>query len=187
MSDDHCEWMFVPHWRHIIEAESLRKSRFVGFHLGRLPRDRGGSPIQHQILRGDYASELCALELNGEVDSGPVLMRRPFDLSEGSLKDILEQASECSARMMRDVVLHRPEGVKQVGSGTLNRRRSPETSKLPEFSDARAIYDFIRMLDCPGYPSASVDHGEWQLKLTSAKLIPDGVSAEVIFTRVPHG
>ena len=52
--------VLVPHWRWLLPPTVLATWRCVGFHTSPLPKGRGGSPIQNQIIRGMYESEICA-------------------------------------------------------------------------------------------------------------------------------
>ena len=48
----------------------MKRSNCIGFHTGDLPGDRGGSPIQHKILRGEYDTFVSAMKLVNEIDAG---------------------------------------------------------------------------------------------------------------------
>ena len=43
--------VFVPHYSKIINLDDFPNVKFIGFHTGDLPKDRGGSPIQNKILK----------------------------------------------------------------------------------------------------------------------------------------
>jgi methionyl-tRNA formyltransferase len=179
------DFAFAPHWRYLIEARFLCAWPVVGFHLGRLPDDRGGSPIQHQILRGAYATQLCAFRIDEGIDTGPVYFREDFDLSEGSLEYILRQASSASARIMVKIMSGNLAPTPQDRTGTIWQRRGPSESRIPDGLGARSLYDFIRMLDCPGYPHAFSEVGGVKVNFSSASLDGDEVTANAMFHVCP--
>ena len=46
------EWIFVPHWSHVIPESIWGQWPTVIFHMTDLPYGRGGSPLQNLIRRG---------------------------------------------------------------------------------------------------------------------------------------
>lgn len=179
------EAAFVPHWRWKISSDLLTKWRFVGFHVSPLPRGRGGSPIQNQILRREYFSEVCAFEVVAELDAGDVYLRRPIDLSQGALSRLMVEIASTSAQMALDIVRHQPVAQPQAGSPTTYRRRSPADSRITlAGSDARAIYDQVRMVDGLDYPRAFLVADEWRIEFSNARLEGDVAIATARFSRL---
>ena len=169
-------WVFLPHWSWIIPDEIILRWQCVIFHTSRLPWGRGGSPIQNQIVRGVYESEVCALRAVAEVDAGPVYARRKIDLSKGTVEEILMQVSEFVFDMIPTIALDQPSPVAQNGDLVSFKRRKPRESQLPEQAKSlRRVYDHIRMLDGEGYPLAYLEYGNQTVELRDARLHPDGV------------
>lgn len=65
----------------------------VNLHASLLPRHRGASPIQAAILAGDTTTAMTVMFVELGLDSGPVLLSEPVDISPqetgGSLHDKL--------------------------------------------------------------------------------------------------
>jgi len=179
------EWLFVTHWREIIKPILLRERNFVGFHTGILPRDRGGSPIQHQVMRGQYESEVCAFVLTGEIDAGPVFMRTPVHMASGNIEEILRNISEISATMMKRILLEQPHAIEQKGTPSFNRRRSPKQSEIDSPVSIASLYDFIRVLDGASYPKAFIQSGNIRIEFSQAALEGDSVVARAILRVEP--
>ena len=55
--------VFVPHYSKIIDLKAFPGARFIGFHTGNLPKDRGGSPIQNKIINKEYSTYVSAIAL----------------------------------------------------------------------------------------------------------------------------
>ena len=169
------EWVFFPHWSWMISEEIVTKYKCVIFHTSPLPYGRGGSPIQNQIIRGKYKSELCALRAVKELDKGPIYLRQPIDLSRGTAEEILIDISDSVFKMIPILIENPPAVVEQSGESFLFKRRHPWQSEIPyAFDDIRAAYDFIRMLDGEGYPKAYMNKGNVGIELSHARLSPDG-------------
>lgn len=157
------DYIFFPHWSWILTENIISKYECIIFHTGRLPQDRGGSPIQNQILLGRYDSEVCALKAVKEVDAGPIYLRERVSLEDGTIDEILERISIIIfERLIPTIVFEEIIPQAQTGKVCAFNRRTPEESNLMEASltSLKSIYDFIRMLDGEGYPRAFIDINE---------------------------
>ena len=47
-----------------------------------LPKFRGGSPIQNQIIRGITKSKISAFRVNSVIDGGDICLKRHINLTE---------------------------------------------------------------------------------------------------------
>ena len=55
------------------------------------------------------------------------------------------------------------------------RRRKRRDSEIPaDPGSPERLYDFIRMLDCEGYPAAFVEHHGFRYEFRNARLVDDG-------------
>ena len=61
------QWIFVPHWSHLIPESIWGAWPTVIFHMTDLPYGRGGSSLQNLIQRGQSSTMLTALR----CDTGP--------------------------------------------------------------------------------------------------------------------
>ncbi|MBL8995013.1 MAG: methionyl-tRNA formyltransferase, partial [Spirochaetia bacterium] len=85
-------YIFFPHWSFIIPSSIYEKFECIVFHMTDLPYGRGGSPLQNLILRGHKKTMLSALRVIGELDSGPVYLKRELML-EGAAHEIFSRAA----------------------------------------------------------------------------------------------
>ena len=93
-------------------------------------------------------------ELKG-IDTGPIYLKRNL-LLNGSARDIFLRASETIFEMI-DEILKGPYPIEQVGVPTYFKRRKPDQSNISNLDKLNTIYDYIRMLDCEGYPNACIE------------------------------
>lgn len=179
-SDVEFDLVLATHWRWRIPEEALRVWRCVGFHSSPLPRGRGGSPIQNQIIRGEYDSEVCAFRVTSEMDAGEIYSRRPVSLKDGNIEEILGRIAALAAEMAREILLGDSSPVPQSGAASVFPRRTPDESHLDLAGlTARQVYDRIRMVDGLDYPRAFQLQGDWALEFTEAELLGDEIVARV--------
>lgn len=177
-------YVFLPHWSWVIPADVYEQFECVVFHMTDLPFGRGGSPLQNLIVRGIYQTKISALRVSGDIDAGPIYLKRSFDISKGSAEKLY---SECAAKcftMINEILRRHPEPKPQEGKATYFKRRSPSQSRLPENLAPRQVYDFIRMLDAPEYPRAFISCGSVRGELGNARFVNGEVRAEATFKKI---
>ena len=175
-------YAFFPHWSYIVPDHVIENIECVCFHMTDLPYGRGGSPLQNLIIRGHKATKISALRMTRELDAGPIYLKRDLDLS-GRAHEIFRRATDIEMEMMKYIIENEPEPVPQEGEQVIFKRRKPTQSILPETGDLERLYDFIRMLDAPGYPHAFLDHGDFRFEFTDAQLTREGLEARTVIRR----
>ena len=173
--------IFFPHWRWLIPEEIYRSHLCIGFHIGCLPKHRGGSPVQNLILRGYSESDLCSFLIEGKLDAGDILLRDKLSL-DGSLGDIFARANLIVNSQIQEIMTSLPTPQKQVGVVSEFKRRAPQQSKINENSSIAKIYDAIRMVDYGDYPRAFLENGNSRVEFSEASLEADGVTAKAVFS-----
>jgi methionyl-tRNA formyltransferase len=126
-------------------------------HPSKLPKYRGGSPIQNQIIRGEENSAVTLFLMNEKMDSGPIVFQELMLLS-GSINDIFDRIEELGYQGTMQFLSNPIEGVKQIEEdATYFSRRTEDqgeiTSKELNEQSSEYIYNKIRMLQDP-YPNA---------------------------------
>ena len=62
-------------------------------HPSPLPKFRGGTPIQNQIIAGKKISSVTLFKINKILDGGPIIAKKPYSL-EGSMSQILARITK---------------------------------------------------------------------------------------------
>lgn len=169
------DYIFFPHWSWIIPKKIYNNYNCIVFHMTDLPFGRGGSPLQNLIVRGVYDTRISAIMVCSGVDTGPIYFKESINISEGNADDMFTRISDVVFSKMiprfisEDVV---PEG--QKGEVVSFERRKPEQSEIPGGLSQRQIYDYIRMLDGEGYPTAYKTYDGGKIYFSNAKLL-DGI------------
>lgn len=146
-------------WSWYVEESLLEKYTCLMLHPSPLPRYRGGSPLQNQIIAGETVSKVSIFIMNGEMDSGPIVAQEELDLT-GNLADIFQRIENIGFALTIDLLENGLNPVPQDDSAaTYCVRRKPSESELTidELQNSPAVYlhNKIRMLQDP-YPNAFI-------------------------------
>lgn len=179
------KFIFLPHWSYIVPKEIYEAYPCVIFHMSDLPFGRGGSPLQNLLIRGIYNTKITALKCAKELDSGDIYLKRDFDISYGSAANIYKRAGQIISDMI-DEMMHKDISPNpQKGNIVEFKRRKAEQSDISklefEFDCAKInkAYDFIRMLDAPGYPKAFLRLNGLIFEISTAKLKDGKLTAKL--------
>jgi methionyl-tRNA formyltransferase len=176
--------IFIPHWSHIIPAAIYDRYECIVFHMTDLPFGRGGSPLQNLIVRGLQSTKLSALRVEKGIDTGKIYLKKNLSLG-GTAQEIFLRASDVIQEMIIEIVREQIIPVPQVGDAVEFKRRIPEDGNIAPLKTLNEVYDYIRMLDCEGYPNAFITIGEFRLEFSNAKFVDDNqtISAHVRITK----
>lgn len=146
-------------WSWMVADELLQAFTCLMLHPAPLPRYRGGSPLQNQIIAGETTSEVCIFVMTPRMDDGDIVARAPLSL-EGTLDEVFERISALGLSLTRDLLHHGLHPVPQDHSqATYCKRRKPQDSEITleelQQRDARYLHDKVRMLADP-YPNAYI-------------------------------
>ena len=146
-------------WSWRVPEALLDKYLCVMLHPAPLPRYRGGSPLQNQILAGEVQSMVTLFRMNNRIDAGNILLQAPYSL-EGTLDEILERISDIGVKLTMQLIRGDYQEVAQdEKSASYCERRTPEQSEITIeellTKDGVYLYNKIRMLMDP-YPNAFI-------------------------------
>lgn len=162
------DFIFFLHWRFKVPQKIISSYRCICFHMTDLPYGRGGSPLQNLIIRNKLSTKISAIVMTNKIDAGPILLKKELKLN-GSAEEIYIRASNVMWKMIKFIVSSKKlSEKKQAGKITYFKRRKPKQSQLPKNLNEKEIYNFIRMLDAPGYPKAFIQYGKKVIILENA-------------------
>ena len=172
------EYIFFPHWSHIIPSGIFKKFECVIFHMTDLPFGRGGSPLQNLIASGIYQTQLSALRCEEGIDSGPVYLKKPLSL-QGRAQEIYQKANLMIEDMIVEIIKNKITPIPQEGEIVSFKRRKPEDGNLAALDNLVKVYDYIRMLDADGYPNAFIETDKLVFEFSNATLEGNEIRAHV--------
>jgi len=172
------EFIFFPHWSFIIPPAIFNNFECIIFHMTDLPYGRGGSPLQNLISRGIYQTQISALRCEEGIDSGPIYLKKPLSLL-GRAQDIYKNATSIIEDMIVEIIKNKKLPTPQQGKATSFKRRKADEGNLAELNNLVKIYDYIRMLDADGYPSAFIETDNIKFEFSNANINGDEIQANV--------
>jgi methionyl-tRNA formyltransferase len=161
--------IFIPHWSYIIPESIFSTYECIVFHMTDLPFGRGGSPLQNLIIRGYETTKISAIKVSEGIDTGDVYLKKSLNL-KGTAKEIFISASPIIEEMIVEILYNEILPIPQVGEIVEFKRRKPEDGNMINLLDVKEIYDYIRMLDCDGYPNAYIETDSIKIEFTNAEL-----------------
>ena len=172
------KFIFFPDWSWIVPKEIFENYSCVCFHEANLPKFRGGSPLQNQIIRGIEKTKTTAFFMNEKLDGGDIIIKKDLSL-KGNLSDIFERMKKNDLEILGKIISGNFNSYKQKGSSSTYKRRKPSDSELKSLNHSKKyLYNFIRMLEDP-YPNAFMNVGKHKIIFKSARLMKNKLSVEV--------
>tara|TARA_R110000803_G_scaffold209146_1_gene278423 strand:- start:63 stop:725 length:663 start_codon:yes stop_codon:yes gene_type:complete len=176
------DWVFFFHWSDIVSKEIYNKYKCVVIHTGKLPKDRGGSPLQNQILNGITYTRVNAIEMKKQVDSGAIYHSIPLTL-QGNITDIWLSIASITHKLINYCVKINPKPIPQKGIPQIYKRIKNNQLKFDSTKDLSYIYNQIRMVDDDSYPNPYLEIGEYKIEFNRAKISNNSIIADVKITK----
>ena len=161
--------IFIPHWSYIIPGNIFSTYECIVFHMTDLPYGRGGSPLQNLIIRGHKTTKISAIKVSEGIDTGDIYLKKTLSL-KGSARDIFTSASPIIEEMIVEILNKDIFPIAQTGEVVEFKRRKPEEGNIIDLKEVNEVYDYIRMLDCDGYPNAYIETDSFKIEFTNAEL-----------------
>ena len=161
------EYIFFPDWSWKIPKEIVNNFKCICIHESPLPKFRGGSPLQNQIIRGISKTKSTAFLMTEKLDDGDILLQKSLSLN-GSINEIFNRMEKNDYDIINKIIQGKFKTKKQTGKPTFYKRRTPNDSELKTLNHSKKfLYDFIRMLEEP-YPNAFIKIGKKKIVFKSA-------------------
>ena len=146
-------------WSWIVPEQFINSFQCLMLHPSPLPKYRGGSPIQNQIINGEKTSSVSIFLMEAGLDAGPIYCQQSFSL-DGELSEIFSRIVQIGILLTERILSENITPTPQDHSlATYCRRRSPAESEISQQelrdSPAEYLYNKIRMLQDP-YPNAYI-------------------------------
>ncbi len=173
--------IFFIFWSDYIPQEIYKNFLCIQFHTSDLPKFRGGSPIQNQIIRGITKSKISAFRVNSVIDGGDICLKRHINLT-GNTKNIFIQIESKIFRMIKNLTLRKKiTFYKQKGRISFYKRRTPKESELNKNKIRNLVdfYNLIRSTDVDQYPRAYLKFKNFNIEIFSAKLSNKSLNAQI--------
>jgi len=165
ISKNNYDLIFFLGWSDIIDSEIVEKNICICLHPSKLPKYRGGSPIQHQIISGETSISISLFLMDDGIDTGPIIFQKDFNIENCELSDIFEKiifwGIEGCSKIIKDTIKEiplNPIPQNNMESSFFKRRKKSMSEINPEDFfryTANELYNKIRSLQDP-YPNAFI-------------------------------
>lgn len=153
----------------------LPREMCLNLHGGRLPAQRGSSPMNWSIINGQSSFGISVIRIDSGVDTGDVIVEREFDIGiNDTIVDLHRIANENFPSML-------VEAIDSVAEGSVNLQKQDDSLsgyyplRFPDdgviFWDqltAEQVHNRIRALTDP-YPGAFTFYGDREVELISSR------------------
>lgn len=175
LKKNNIEVVFFYGWSWIVREPILSNFLCLCLHPSKLPKYRGGSPLQNQIIDGKRSSAVTVFRMGEGIDDGDIYMQKKIALS-GTLSEVLKRVTAAGVWITKKFINDFENGkvrfFPQIGKPSIFKRRREQQSEIliDDFSKMSFCYlnNFVRCLNDP-YPSAFVRIGKKILYITEVK------------------
>lgn len=144
-------------WSHIIPEDIVLRHKCICLHPSPLPKYRGGSPIQHQIINGEHIGAVTLFVMDKGIDTGPIVFQEHISLL-GDLCDIFNRIVDVGVIGLNGYIPNHDSIIPMSQNedlATTFKRRKPIQSEITldelRENDAISIHNKVRSLQNP-YP-----------------------------------
>jgi methionyl-tRNA formyltransferase len=159
--------IFIPHWSYFIPNAIFEQFECIVFHMTDLPFGRGGSPLQNLIVLGYKETLISALRVEEGLDAGDIYLKKKLPL-HGKASEIFERSSLVVGEMIKEIILDKIKPAPQQGEPFFFKRRGRKDGEISLLTELEKVYDYIRMLDCEGYPNAFLETNHFRFEFYNA-------------------
>lgn len=97
---------FVPD-----EVTNFFKHGIINIHPSLLPKYKGPSPVQYAVLNGENVTGVTLIKLDSELDHGPILLQKPYNLAGNeTTEELLNILFEIGSEMVEEEILKLENG-----------------------------------------------------------------------------
>ena len=154
-----CEAAISANWLTVIRRPVLDVFRLgvLNVHFGDLPRYRGNAVVNWAILNGENVVGVCIHRMTGQLDAGPVLLRKHFELGPDTYVSDVHRWFEAGVpRWFVEVLAGLADGTiaaeqQSVDPGAVLRcyPRRPEDSQIDWRRPVESVYRMVRASSHP--------------------------------------
>jgi UDP-4-amino-4-deoxy-L-arabinose formyltransferase/UDP-glucuronic acid dehydrogenase (UDP-4-keto-hexauronic acid decarboxylating) len=168
--------LFSFYYRHMIKAplRAVPRHGAVNLHGSLLPRYRGRSPVNWQLVHGETESGVTLHDMVARADAGAIIgqERVPVGTDDTALELTMRLVSAAERLLDRtlDGILDgsAPRTPQDESAATVFGGRTPEDGRLDFTWPARRLHDLVRAV-APPWPGAFCDgpDGRWTIERTA--------------------
>ncbi len=166
--------VFILGYTKVLKKSFLDSNKLnLVVHESDLPRGRGFSPVQWQILEGKNSIPVSLIEAKEEVDSGDIVEKYILELNGYELLDEIREKQGCTTfQIIKNFLNKYPNnvGVKQAEKAIFYKKRTEKDDELDIDKTIREQFNHFRIANNIKHPLYFIIDGhKFYLKICSDK------------------
>lgn len=153
----------------------------INIHGSILPRWRGAAPIARAIEAGDKTSGITTMQMNEGLDTGDMLLKKEFDITNLSAGEVHDRLAQIGADLIIDTLDNLAQIIPQKQDDSLANyaQKIDKSEMLLDFSlDSTTIFNKIRAFS--PFPCMYFEYDGERFKVLQAEII-DYIKAPLLF------
>lgn len=153
---DNYDYVFVLGYTRILPSYFIQKNKLVMvIHESNLPKGKGNSPLQWQILKNKKYISVNLIKLAEKLDSGDIILKDKIILNGTELYDeIREKQAKITLKLIdRLLRLKKIKFKKQIGKEFFYKKRTPKDSELNPKKSIEENFNLLRIANNNDWPA----------------------------------
>ena len=150
------DYVFVLGYTKILPKTFIEKNKLVTvIHESNLPKGKGVSPLQWQILQNKNIIKINLIKLESKVDSGDIILTDDLKFNGSELYDEIRKKQAEATFKLIDKFLSKKISCykKQKGNESFFRKRSPADSKIDIKQSLKKNFNLLRICNNEKWPA----------------------------------
>ena len=150
------DYVFVLGYTKILPKTLIEKNKLVTvIHESNLPKGKGISPLQWQILQNKNIIKINLIKLESKVDSGDIILTDDLKFNGSELYDEIRKKQAEATFKLIDKFLSKKICCykKQKGKESFFRKRSPADSKVDIKQSLKKSFNLLRICNNEKWPA----------------------------------
>ncbi|MBI1363532.1 MAG: methionyl-tRNA formyltransferase [Proteobacteria bacterium] len=187
----HPDMICVAAYGLLLPQSVLDVAPCLNVHPSALPRWRGAAPLHHTILAGDTTTEVCIMHMEKGLDSGPVYLRLPVKIKDGTTTgklhdDLATLGASALMQVLKNWPNYRERAAPQHEENLTYAHKLTPEMKVTDFGKtAHEVRQHILGM-CP-FPGATTKLDGVLYKLLDAKLAEGNGKPGTVLSVDPKG
>ena len=153
---DNFDYVFVLGYTRILPSYFNQKNKLVMvIHESNLPKGKGNSPLQWQILKNKKYISINLIKLTEKLDSGDIILKDKIILNGTELYDeIREKQAKITFKLIARLLrLKKIKFKKQIGKEFFYKKRTPKDSELNPKKSIEENFNLLRIANNNDWPA----------------------------------
>jgi len=150
------DYVFVLGYTRILPNSFIKNNKLIiVIHESNLPKGKGNSPLQWQILKNKNQIDVNLIKLTENLDSGDIILTDRIVLNGTELYDEIrdKQAIVTFKLISKFLKLKKIKFKKQIGKETFYKKRTPSDSELKFTKSIKENFNLLRISNNEKWPA----------------------------------